>query len=195
MILGKRVGKPGELRPTRGPLWVTTFLVLCVMFGCSGRGHLHAKAAPAEVSADSTAIVYSSRYGVSIDTTVGQLRKWMWTESGGTEAYITVPFHLSFSEKLLILAEADSVRFFDLPDAPPAPEEINGTITQHCTEPSNYYSLKISVGHRVNTIHWQTESYGASEVFDRMQRMGHCIDRLIWSKDEYRKLPRGHMRI
>lgn len=189
------VGKLGKVGPRRGPLWATTFLVLYVVFGCSGRSHLRAKATPAEASADSIEIVYSSRYGVSLDTTVGQLRKWMRTESRGNEAYITVPFHLSLSDKLLILAEADSVRFFDLPDAPPAPEEINGTITQHSIEPSNYYSLKISVGHRVNTIHWQTESFGASEVFDRMQRMGHCINRLIWSKDEYKRLPRGHRRI
>jgi hypothetical protein len=138
-----------------------------------------------EVGVGEIVIVYSFGYkGIDrLDTELGTM-----TLDRVVDPPMTIPLHLSQAELESIVALADSIGFFGLPGVIREPDSLMHQCGTTC---DSEHTLAIMWGSRNHTVKWICRAFcKATPVHHRMERLGAFIEGIIFSKPEYRRVPR-----
>lgn len=126
------------------------------------------------------------KYGVGaknvLDTFAGTYTKDMIIDPS-----ITIPLALTEAEKTSIYQKMVEIDFFSYPDVfkvdvPPGGQAT--IVTPHTT-----YYFKVEYDSRVKELKWEDEIVNPDERATRLKTLINFIQKIIESRDEYKKLP------
>jgi len=104
------------------------------------------------------------------------------------EPDVTIPLHLSDTQKAAIYQKMVEIEFFDYPDAFSIPTPKNGTVG--ILTPATLYRITVRNGELTKSLSWLDEIFApTTPKADHLRELFQLILKMIEEHPDYKKLP------